>query len=544
MRILICHGYLLKGTGSNMYVSSLARALCRQGHQVLLICQDPDPRLDFVSSFVSEDPDGTARVVWERETSYPGSCRVFKPDIGGLLPVYVMDSYPGFSVKEFTSLDTSELEWYVDRNRRSLRRQIRDFAPDVIQANHAVMLPYIIRPAAEEAGVAYYVSIHGSAIEYTVKKDTRYLACGVEGLGGAAGIFIPSEHTGRQVTEVFGDDIAGLSEKLILLPPGVDTELFTLASHDLVESVRLLNEAVAARIQGVTVGDFRGSGAAGPLRLREGPDIAERVEAINALHTDWLPEAGLAEKLEAFARDGGPFVIFLGKLLETKGIQCVIPALPLVLSEHADARLVVVGFGELRGLLELMLTALDEGDVEYLARLCRWGNESYALAPDAFAPVISFIEELQDLGGLEEYLRLCRGFDLASSVIFTGYLTPDEHHFLLPHARAALIPSLAQEAFGLVATEAMAAGVAPIACLHSGLETALEPVKLIWGPDSGKLLLGTRDRLVARIAYACDFLLGLDDATLHARGAQMRGEVKTRFSWDAVARRMTDYMSK
>ena len=525
-----------------MYVQSLARALCRQGHDVLIVCQDQDPRIDFVSSFVRERPDGTPEVVWEKETDYAGLGSVYQPDISGLLPVYVMDSYPGFTVKEFTDLDTVELEWYVDRNRNALRRVVEQFAPDAIQANHAVMLPYIIRPVAASAGLSYYVSIHGSAIEYTVKRDPRYLKYGIEGLAGAARILVPSEHTARQVTEVFAAGIPDLDEKIALVPPGVDTELFDLAAKSLAESVELLTEAVQARTQGVTVGDFRRSRAAGPLRLRKEADIEENVERINAMHPDWLPEDDMPVKLAGLAHAGDPFVMFLGKLLETKGIQCVLPALPLILSEHRGVRLVVVGFGELRGILELMLAALDEGDALALARLCQWANERYTLAEETFTPVVTFLQELESLGGLEEYLRLCAGFDLASSVVFTGYLTPEEHRYLLPHAKAVLVPSLAQEAFGLVATEAMAAGVVPIASLHSGLATALEPVKLIWGADSEKLLLEDRDRLVARIAYACDFVLGLGEQALHAKGAQMRGEVKTRFSWDAVSKQIVELM--
>ena len=42
MRILIFHGYLLRGTGSNIYNASLVRALARLGHEVELLCQDRD----------------------------------------------------------------------------------------------------------------------------------------------------------------------------------------------------------------------------------------------------------------------------------------------------------------------------------------------------------------------------------------------------------------------------------------------------------------------------------------------------------------------
>ena len=40
MRVLIFHGYMLRGTGSNIYNASLAPALARLGHEVHLLCQD------------------------------------------------------------------------------------------------------------------------------------------------------------------------------------------------------------------------------------------------------------------------------------------------------------------------------------------------------------------------------------------------------------------------------------------------------------------------------------------------------------------------
>ena len=50
MRILIFHGYLLRGTGSNVYNASLAAALAKLGHEVHLLCQDAHARdLSFVA---------------------------------------------------------------------------------------------------------------------------------------------------------------------------------------------------------------------------------------------------------------------------------------------------------------------------------------------------------------------------------------------------------------------------------------------------------------------------------------------------------------
>ena len=74
MRILIFHGYLLRGTGSNIYNASLVRALARLGHEVELVCQER--RAD--------------------ELDLPDAVHVTVPDIGGVLPVYVADRYEGY----------------------------------------------------------------------------------------------------------------------------------------------------------------------------------------------------------------------------------------------------------------------------------------------------------------------------------------------------------------------------------------------------------------------------------------------------------------
>ena len=47
--LLIWHGYLLGGTGSNIYAANIAAAWVRAGHHVVLMCQDPHPeRFDWV----------------------------------------------------------------------------------------------------------------------------------------------------------------------------------------------------------------------------------------------------------------------------------------------------------------------------------------------------------------------------------------------------------------------------------------------------------------------------------------------------------------
>jgi hypothetical protein len=67
VRVLIFHGYLLRGTGSNVYNASLAQALANQGHEVHLLCQDRAPAelpfVDAVGDILIEELPDVRRVV-------------------------------------------------------------------------------------------------------------------------------------------------------------------------------------------------------------------------------------------------------------------------------------------------------------------------------------------------------------------------------------------------------------------------------------------------------------------------------------------------
>src|SRR5436190_11108998 len=86
LRILIFHGYLLRGTGSNVYNASLVSALVKLGHEVHLLCQDSHAgELPFVDAVGRFDGAGL-EVETIRE---PVRCTAYLPDIGRTLPVYV-----------------------------------------------------------------------------------------------------------------------------------------------------------------------------------------------------------------------------------------------------------------------------------------------------------------------------------------------------------------------------------------------------------------------------------------------------------------------
>src|SRR5204862_7087287 len=93
MRILLWHGYLLGGTGSNVYTRALAREWGRAGHEAAVLCQEPHPELFDL-----------------------GGAEIVRPEIGGLPPVFVLDRYEGPDAKLLQYFTAAERARYVELN--------------------------------------------------------------------------------------------------------------------------------------------------------------------------------------------------------------------------------------------------------------------------------------------------------------------------------------------------------------------------------------------------------------------------------------------
>src|SRR3954453_12947086 len=141
MRVLIFHGYLLRGTGSNVYNTELARALARGGHEVHLLAQDRGPlELDWVDA-AGDCDSGELELTVLNEMA---RTTVYRPDIGGLLPVYVADRYDGVEARPFSELSDAEVERYVEANVRAVEQVVERARPQVALAGHLVMAPAIV----------------------------------------------------------------------------------------------------------------------------------------------------------------------------------------------------------------------------------------------------------------------------------------------------------------------------------------------------------------------------------------------------------------
>src|SRR5687767_12525544 len=136
---MICflHGYLLEGSGSNLWTRQIIQSLCRTGHTVHLVCQEPHPeRYDFIAEAYTYELNGDVVTSLTRDVPYPGRCIMHKPRLGATLPVYVWDKYEEFSrVVPMVDLPTHEIEAYIERNLAVVKRIVLEHEITVMQAN-------------------------------------------------------------------------------------------------------------------------------------------------------------------------------------------------------------------------------------------------------------------------------------------------------------------------------------------------------------------------------------------------------------------------
>jgi glycosyltransferase involved in cell wall biosynthesis len=464
MRVLIFHGYMLRGTGSNIYNVNLAPALARLGHEVHLLCQD-------------------------REVEIPG-VQIHNPDIGGLLPVYVKDPYPGFEVKAFEELSEAELGHYLDANVAAVREVAAEVGGiDAALANHLVMGPAILA----RADIAPFAAkVHGSALEYTVKPHPRFLPYAYEGMEAARGVLVGSAHTGESLWAAL-PDLPDLKDKTRLGPPGVDVE------------------------------EFQPRAAAGDSWAPDSGSPSTNTSRAG------LPEAGVRR-----AASGGPLVVFVGKLIVSKGVDLLLAAWPLVRARHPRVRLQVAGFGAYEDGLRRLGAALDRGDLEDARAVAAagWGLEGGAEKP---LPILSaFLADPP--AGYAETARAAAG-----SVEWIGRLEHDEVARLLPDAEALVMPSTFPEAFGMVAAEAAACGALPVSAGHSGMREVSRQLASAL-PDAVAPLTSfpVEAGAVEAIADRLDRWFELPEATRAEARATLVETVARLWSWEGVARGVLD----
>ena len=515
MKIAIVHGYFLNATGSNLYVQNLCRQFCKMGHEVLLFSQERlAEKYDFIeSAYLFDKSNEDLKLIHEKTTPYKGKCKCYVPDIGRILPVYVKDKYEGFDAEEITQLSEKDLENYISCNEKALKATFADNKPDFVISNHTVMQPVYVKRALQDfSDVFIFTVVHGSCINFSVKKSELALRYAIEGLSVSDKLVFLTEYSMQEFCDFFQGRAEFKAEK-ILIAAGVDIENFVPLEKGASKSERIHSLLKKAESEyGDSIGDIKSIDS----------DIKYKL-----LQIDWEKDT---------------ILLYYGKYLWTKGIHNLILAVPFILEENPNTKLVLVGFGTSRGYLEAIVGAMDLGDSEKLKHLLtNPGNFQSHVEPGTEIYSAYILDLLEDSERSKAYFEKTIG-KISDKVIFTGFMDHNLLKELISCADVAIAPSIFPEAFGLVGVEALACGVFPLQPYHSGFKSVVDSYSELFHLDDKFNTMGNlwldKD-LVKNIAIQINTILG----TYLQRGSDLREKVKStarkicsdHYSWDSVA---------
>ena len=478
--ICILHGYLLEGSGSNLWTRCVVEALCRQGETVHLVCQEPHPEVyDCIAELHRYHPDGRVETVFSRAVPYSGKCVMHKPQLGDTLPVFVWDKYEEFSNPvPMIDMSDEDLETYVARNVEVVLRIVREIPIHAIHANHASLMARVAQRVSAASGIPFGVMPHGSELEYAAKRDPRMNRLATDALNAASRIFVHGAEMRSRVESIL-PGVQQLAAKAAILPLGVHTWQFEPVPRERRrEKVARLLVSVADKPRGRRPAQLAEMLAALPATRSP---AALRGLFAGVKYNTKQPDEDIEEKIARIDWEHDAILLYVGRLISAKGVQSGIAALPLILAEDPGVRMLVVGHGPLREPLEAFIWALEHGDRELAERIVKQGQVLEG-NPDGegggaeLGQAGTFFRELEEKGELDRYFALAKEHVRRDRVIFMGYLTHAELQHLFPCCDAGIFPSVVKEAGPLVFLEALASGCFPLGTYFAGMRASIDAI--------------------------------------------------------------------
>jgi glycosyltransferase involved in cell wall biosynthesis len=431
-------------------------------------------------------------------------------------------------------LPDEAIEAYLALNVAVVERVVRDHGVTSMHANHAVLMSVVAERVRAATGVPFAIMPHGSAIEYAVKKDRRFHALAAGAFDRAARIFVIGPEMRRRITDVFPDQV-GIERRISDLNLGVDTKAFSLVDRE-------DRGGRIATLSAVLKDIKRGKRPEAVQRLRGRLYTNIGFKALLAAaaeargYEEKLPDAGAEAELVTLDWDRDEILLFVGRLIASKGPQNIIAALPCILASNRRARLVIVGHGPLREVLEAFLWALEHGDRTLAENIVHWGSALEGGEATPFEEIRLYFEALEACGELDDYFKTAQRVIRPERVIFIGYLTHAELKHLMPCCDVAIFPSIVAEAGPLVFLEALASGAFPLGTYFAGMAASIDSVAGDLPAKDAALMKLSPDpsKTIADIIAKSRKALAL--GRRHADG--LRRAVVARYDWIKVARKL------
>ena len=450
MKIALFHGYELIGSGSNEYNRYLAQSFIKLGHQVCLICRETQAeRFSFIDKLVQWDSQGRTQTSQLREGT---QCVMHYIPYGNVYPVYLTDKQRQGNVKSFSELSDQELDNFIALNEHLLDLIIALEKPDVVYANHLVMQPYLALQACSKHAIPLGFFLHGSAIEYTVRNNPRYLSFAAKAIDQCD--FIVSGNTEVR------NRLLGLFPQQQTL-----TELFKPVDK------KQRKQQCQNFIDQYCAQASQGKSPALHTQLQTWAskhDLAAIKDQFNQYQENDL-DTDCAEKLLKLNFDQ-PILLFVGALTAGKGLQSCLCAMSLLFEREPGAQLLIIGSGAYREILETLIHSLTAADKTLLQHLSNHGfdlDRNQEQGP--WLDVQAFLQKPEGFNRLFQY-----GERLAKQVTFLGRMNHAQMAYIFPLADIAIFPSARHEAYGLVLMESLACGVLPLVSYFSGFKQGID----------------------------------------------------------------------
>ena len=214
MKILITNHFPLKGSGSGVYVTNIAKELVKKGHEVCIIMPENTLGLDKVENVKTHPVYFKHIEEIEGQVNFNFLC---------------FDSHPR-SPMLFPDATEEQIKEYEEAFRKAIEYEIKEFKPDVIHSQHI----WIITAVAAEFGIPVITTCHGSDL-MGYNDWSNFHNYTKKAAEGSKKIIAISNRNNEKLSNIYG------KEKVMTMSNGYNPDMFYKEEYNKEEVLKSFN---------------------------------------------------------------------------------------------------------------------------------------------------------------------------------------------------------------------------------------------------------------------------------------------------------------
>ena len=482
--MLILHSYGFEGHFNNSSIQSIIKLLCKRGYTIHIMAQEFYPKsYDFISTVYKYHKNSKIEKIYERKIAYSGRVILHIPYIGKVLPTYNEEKNQFLNSALITRVEDFEIGNYLTLNSKVANYIIKKFNIKKVIANDSLLSGIVAKRVAKINNIDYFVISHLYELNCAIKKQDRFYNIAKEVLSESKAIFLFGKEILEELKKIFLGDLS-IEEKITLLSFGVDTELFNIKS----DNKRILIKKLEKTLPKINDGNNQ---SYIKVMLSKIDNNITKKELISILkkynnYDKKTNDLDIIEKLNRIDFEKDKIIITMGELNSKNGIHNLITSLPFVLKQKPNIKIIIIGSGFLREVIEVMFYALRNNYQTLFEHIINWGKElEFEEKKESYQEIKEFFKQLDIIDIKDEYFINAIQYLKEDTLIFTGHLTLNQLKYLIPLGDIAVFPALKKSiSKGLL--ETVACGLYPIATKSGENEQLLIDINEIMKGDDGE----------------------------------------------------------